>query len=142
MSVAGLGLPALMAQTSLIEQAAEPAKQATGSEKNDIAAAVVVKRGSVNARKLLHIVVSYNSEKKSNSKKVAAAFIAAYREKHKDVTITTRDVVKFPLQHLDEEGVSVEFLPDEKLTQELRAKKALRKTLIDEMLQVQSVTVR
>lgn len=89
---------------------------------------------------LLHIDTSAVSQG-SVSKELAAAFRQAWAGEHPEGKIVHRDLSVDPVPHLDEAGITSQFMPAEAQSPEQKAAGALRDELVEELLGADAVVI-
>jgi FMN-dependent NADH-azoreductase len=89
---------------------------------------------------LLHIDVSPQAES-SCSRKLAAAFVDAYKKSHDGVTIVHRDLAANPILHLDSEALNAAYVLEADRSESMAAKHKLRLDLIKEITEAKAVII-
>ncbi|MEH1992237.1 FMN-dependent NADH-azoreductase [Nostoc sp.] len=82
---------------------------------------------------ILHIDSSPRGDR-SNSRKLAKEFIAAWQEQHPDDVISYRDLRQTPVPHVTEDWIVACFTPPEALTSEMTELLKFSDELVDEFL--------
>lgn len=83
--------------------------------------------------RILHIDSSPRGER-SQSRKLAKAFMVAWRERHPEADIAYRDLRQTPVPHVTEEWIAADFTPPEVLTPEMAELLKFSDELVDEFL--------
>ena len=89
---------------------------------------------------LLHIDVSPQVET-STSRKVAAAFVEAYKQAHEGVAIVNRDLAANPLHHIDSETLNAAYVPEDGRSESQASKHKLRLDLIKEITEAKAIVI-
>lgn len=89
---------------------------------------------------LLHLDSSLRSEG-SRSRRLAAHFVAGWRQAQPDGRVTYRDLAANPPPHLDEAGFTAQFTAAEERTPEQNESFKVSEELIDELLAADTVLI-
>jgi FMN-dependent NADH-azoreductase len=89
---------------------------------------------------LLHIDVSPNGAR-SNSKPIGATFVASYLTAHPNEKVTTRDLAKDPLPHMDAEILSANYMPEAARSETQQARHVARLEIVREIVEAKAIVI-